>query len=167
MYTNLSKDENDYTLPMLERNLIKYQNTYFAIQALLYSKLDQMWDGSMSHTSLLCQLEQHSLLQELLWKRPLWSLAKPFMWRFFNENPTPHFRPRLTAPCAPSTRPLLRPTISLPVNLAMERHSQEPSRASVGYAWAEARVLRKFLNIFSKGSAHNEQHSYNLNLVGT
>merc|ERR1711872_167532 len=30
-------------------NLIMYQNTCFAIQALVYSTLDQKWDGSIYH----------------------------------------------------------------------------------------------------------------------
>ena len=45
--TNLSRGRDGSTLPTLVPNLIKYQNTCFAIQALLCSKLDQMWDGSM------------------------------------------------------------------------------------------------------------------------
>ena len=44
--TNPSRDMDGSTLPTPVPNLIKYQNTCFAIQALLYSNLDQKWDGS-------------------------------------------------------------------------------------------------------------------------
>ena len=47
MCTNPSRDRDGSILPTLMPNLIMYQNTCFAIQALLYSTLDQKWDGSL------------------------------------------------------------------------------------------------------------------------
>ena len=46
MCTNPSRDRDGSILPTLMPNLIMYQNTCFAIQASLYSTLEQKWDGS-------------------------------------------------------------------------------------------------------------------------
>ena len=56
MCKNPSRDRDGSALPTLVLNLIIYQNTYFAIQASLYSKLDQMWDGSTSHPTFYHKL---------------------------------------------------------------------------------------------------------------
>ena len=57
MCTIPSRDRDGSTLPTLVPKLNKYQNKYFAIQALLYSKLDQMWDGSAAYRVACAQLK--------------------------------------------------------------------------------------------------------------
>ena len=57
-------------LPIHMPNLIMYQNTCFAIQASMYSTLDQKWDGSIEHLvkpSIVAFVNQQNLEEESHW----------------------------------------------------------------------------------------------------
>ena len=67
MCTNPSRDRDGSILPTLMPNLIMYQNTCFAIQALLYSTLDQKWDGSISRSAVafMSSVDMLAVMNEL------------------------------------------------------------------------------------------------------